>query len=335
MTQYKPSVDEKDTFGTMVAASYFGEAILNSALYGIQFFMVLSILSSFFNRSKEGRKGHLRYVVISCVILVTFSVDTVLGIWKVFRILFAGGPSPQSYLPALFKVNEKGRVLNIAGDAMLVVTITVSDVVMIWRCLILWNHKKWVVLLPFLTFVGTIVSHIAYLVFTSTTDVARQIFTVKAMIAAASLSVAMNIMVTFLILLRLTLTWLHTSKAFSDRKTPRMYLDPAVILIEAAVPLTVFGIGMITTLAITTSDSQQIKRPLPQGRLHVLNVVFASLYYSFCALSPQMIIYRVAAGRSWKDTAESQAGGANISQPIQFARTAGEGSVGRMSSDRV
>jgi hypothetical protein len=42
------------------------------------------------------------------------------------------------------------------------------------------------------------------------------------------------------------------------------------------------------------------------------------------ALAPQMIIFRVTTGKSWKNTAETMDGMAAFSQPIQFARNGGE-----------
>ncbi|KAH6904064.1 hypothetical protein BKA70DRAFT_1509581 [Coprinopsis sp. MPI-PUGE-AT-0042] len=291
---------------------------------GIHLFMVLSSLSAFLRRSKEARKGHLHYILISCIILVTFSVDLALDMRRVFRVLFTGGPDPWSYRSAYLNNEQTDRNPTLAGDAMLAVTIAISDTVMLWRCYILWSQKRWVILLPCLTCVGAIGRNLSIAPST----------VVKTIIASASLSVAMNIMVTSLILLRLSLTWWHTSKAFPNRRTPRMYLDVAGILIEAAAPLAVLGICFITTAAI--DNLHQPEGLIPHGRLWALIEIFSWLYYSFCALSPQMIIYRVATGRSWTDTTESQAGGANVSQPIQISRAVGDvGGSESSSNDKV
>jgi hypothetical protein len=103
---------------------------------------------------------------------------------------------------------------------------------------------------------------------------------IKAVIAAASLSVATNIMVTVLILIRLILTWRHASKVFPDRKAPRMYSDTVGILVEAAVPLAVFGICFIIMAYIDHLDGSASLRS--QGRIWVLNEIFGSFYNSFC-----------------------------------------------------
>ncbi|KAH6904068.1 hypothetical protein BKA70DRAFT_1432703 [Coprinopsis sp. MPI-PUGE-AT-0042] len=331
MSEYKPSIAEKDAYGTLLAASNFGGAILGAALYGIQLFMVIASVSAFLRRSKEARRGHIRYIIFSCVILGTFSIDLAFDIWRTFRILFAGGPTARSYVSVYVKDWQRSRAPIIAGDAFLAITVAVGDILMLWRCLILWNHKRWIVLLPSFTCLGAIVCHIIYLVPEREGILPHD--AAKAAIASSSLSVAMNIMVTSLILLRLMMTWLQTSKAFPDRKTPRMYTDAAGIIVESAAPLAVFGICSITINAI--DNLQSLQGLLRQGRITALNEVFGWLYYSFCALSPQMIIYRVATGRSWKDAAESIEGGVNISQPIQFARTVKRGSSSGSSSADV
>ncbi|KAH6912271.1 hypothetical protein BKA70DRAFT_1535616 [Coprinopsis sp. MPI-PUGE-AT-0042] len=319
MAEYEPSLGEENAYGTMLASSVFGTTILSSVLYGIQFFMILSSLSTYLRRSEEARKGHFRYIVIGGVILVTFSIDLAFDIWQTFRILFTGGPHPSSYIPVYIQDEAANMPVIIAGDAMLGITIAIGDILMLWRCFILWSHQKWVVLLPLLTCIGAIASHMSYLILIGDLDIAS-----RAIVASVSLSVATNVMVTLLILLRLRMTWLQTSKAFPDRKTPRIYLDTAGIIVESAAPLAVFGTYLIIMTALNTWFVP--KGLVAQGRLSVANDASLSLYYSFCALSPQMIIYRVANGRSWESTEVSKDGGANISQPIQFIHSVGEDS---------
>ncbi|KAH6912284.1 hypothetical protein BKA70DRAFT_1535627 [Coprinopsis sp. MPI-PUGE-AT-0042] len=325
MAQDKVSIAEQDAVGTMFAAAQFGGVILGSALYGIQLFMALSSLSAFLRRSKDAREGHVRYVVLSGVILMAFTVELALRVMRTFLFLFTGGPKPYLYIYALVKDAEKNSALISAGDAMIGVSVAVGDALLLWRCFILWNHKKWVVLLPCLTCLGAIVTFIISFI--------HKLPNSALTVAASVLSVSMNVMVTLLILLRLKMTWAHTSEAFPDRKTPRMYLDVAGVLIEAAAPLSAFGICFIvTTVLIAWYHPEGF---LAKGRSVVLNEIFAWLYYAFYFLSPQMIIYRVATGRSWKDATDSHNGEADISRPIQFTRPVVEYEGSETSSGRV
>ncbi|KAH6912276.1 hypothetical protein BKA70DRAFT_1267140 [Coprinopsis sp. MPI-PUGE-AT-0042] len=332
MAEYKPS--EVDAYGIMLAASYFGGTILACILYGIQVFVVISTVSAFLRRSKQARKGHLCYVVVSCVIFVTFSVNLALDVWSNFRALIAGGPTGQSYLDSFLNDSNGTKAPAIAGDSMIIVTVAGGDILMLWRCLILWDHKKWVVILPSLTYLGAIGSFVTYLVTLRTWPILPSL-TAKATVASGALSVATNLLVTLLIMLRLTITRRHTSKAFPDRKTQRMYSDAVGVPVEAAVPLSVFGIFFIIVMALSFWYEPGPNGLLTLGRIGVLTEIFTWVYYSLCALSPQMIVYRVATGRSWKDTAESRDGGAAFSQPIQFARSAKEDHGGDSSTDNV
>ncbi|KAH6912089.1 hypothetical protein BKA70DRAFT_825321 [Coprinopsis sp. MPI-PUGE-AT-0042] len=328
MSDYKPPATEKDTYGTMIAASRFGGTILGSALYGIQVFMVLSTLSAFFGKSKWARKPHLPFIVISCVILVTFSGNFAIDTWRTFRVLFIGGPKPWSYSLAYSEDEGESWASIFAGDVFICVTIAVGDILLLWCCCAIWDDKKWVVLLPCLTCLGAIACYIAYLVLSVKLDAATKV-TIKA--AAASLSVAMNVAATLLILLRFSITRRLLSKAIPDRKNPRMYSDVARLLINAAAPLAIFGICFITTAFIDHSDGSE--GLIPQGRIRALNEVFGRLYYSFCALSPQLIIYRVATARPWtQDTEESSV---DFSQPVQFSRSFRKSYGNKMMSGAV
>ncbi|KAH6904069.1 hypothetical protein BKA70DRAFT_1432704 [Coprinopsis sp. MPI-PUGE-AT-0042] len=280
MQEYEPSLSDLNTVGTMIVGSRFGGSILGSALYGIQFFMVVSGLLAFFKRSKEARRGHIHYVILSCVILAAFFVDLVLDIWEIFRVLFTGGPEPHSYpYYALYMDNVEHGAFEVAGDAMLGVSVAVANVLL-----------KWIVLLPCLTCLGAIVCHMIYLIYLRDDDAI--LFMAKAQIASVSLSVAMNVMVTALILLRLTMTRLETSKAFPNRKTSRMYSDAGGILVEAAVPLSVFGICFITASCIAQNWRSSTEKIVGQQRVTAITIAFAWLYYSFCALNTRHCLHK-------------------------------------------
>ncbi|KAH6911292.1 hypothetical protein BKA70DRAFT_1061436, partial [Coprinopsis sp. MPI-PUGE-AT-0042] len=132
------------------------------------------------------------------------------------------------------------------------------------------------------------------------------------------LSVATNIMITLLILFKLVKARLNMSKALPDRKAPRLYSDVTSIIVESAAPLAVFGICSVIVTVIGLHPPEKL---LERGRIHALIEAFGSLYYGFSVLSPQMIIFRVTTGRSWKNAKDSEEVFATFSQPINFARS--------------
>ncbi|KAH6883711.1 hypothetical protein BKA70DRAFT_1471256 [Coprinopsis sp. MPI-PUGE-AT-0042] len=104
-----------------------------------------------------------------------------------------------------------------------------------------------------------------------------------------------------------------------------MYSDVMVIVVESALPLAVLGVFSIIAVSIETLHLPE--RPVERAKVKVVREVSGWLYYSICALAPQMIIFRVTTGKTWKNAAETMDGMAAFSQPIQFARNGVESKV--------
>ncbi|KAH6888908.1 hypothetical protein BKA70DRAFT_1541475, partial [Coprinopsis sp. MPI-PUGE-AT-0042] len=132
------------------------------------------------------------------------------------------------------------------------------------------------------------------------------------------LSVLTNVLVTSLILYKLIQKRRAVSQVLEGVKKPKMYGDVIAILIESAAPIAIFGI----LLAISFFNIALVqRRPIERAHWAVFNDVTSLFYYSFCALSPQMIIFRVTTSRSWTSARDSGSGGSGVcSQPIHFAR---------------
>jgi hypothetical protein len=94
------------------------------------------------------------------------------------------------------------------------------------------------------------------------------------------LTIAMNIMVTFLISLRLLVTshsiskMLGPSQRMAVGRTP--YAGVVAILIEAALPLTVFGLGYAISLVVDVGITTE-----SVSRWQTVNGAFAALYFTF------------------------------------------------------
>jgi hypothetical protein len=95
--------------------------------------LVLYGLSAYLATPIDKRKGRLRFVVISCVILATSTIDTLTDVRACFRVLYNGGPTGQLYAQAYDNVYvwDKDQNARIAGNAMLCITIAVGDALMV------------------------------------------------------------------------------------------------------------------------------------------------------------------------------------------------------------
>ncbi|TEB06260.1 hypothetical protein FA13DRAFT_1723068 [Coprinellus micaceus] len=97
-------------------------------------------------------------------------------------------------------------------------------------------------------------------------------------------------------------------------KTSSMYTGVLAILIESALPFTIIGIGYAIIMAVTQPYQDDVLKK------EFANYVFSALYFSFAALSPQMIIFRVTTGRSWTGSLVRGPSDAGLSHGIVFAR---------------
>lgn len=325
MSALRLSNDELNAFGEMVAAAYFATSVLGAALLTTEWYMVLSTLTAFVRMPKDQRRGPL-IIATSCLILITSTIAACLAFRTNYLLLYnpTGMPYAQNVAPTF----EGRRTAPVIGAVILAIALILGDVLMIWRCFMIWKNQKWVVVFPSLTFFGSVVFNIYYIVLLGSVPLEASSIqpTNKVLVAAVSLAVATNVIITFLILLRIGLAMRETRRVLPDRKPLEMYSRVVAIIIESAAPLAVFGICLLVTKGIETSplDQSLVRR----GRLAVFDKVASTLYYGFCSLSPQMIIFRVTTGQSLKPILAPPAyRGQELSQSIHFARSTAERGV--------
>ncbi|KAH6907551.1 hypothetical protein BKA70DRAFT_358608 [Coprinopsis sp. MPI-PUGE-AT-0042] len=321
-----PSDKEVDTYGSMLAVSIFGVSELSTSLFVVQIVLVLYGLSGFLVTPKDRRKGRLRFIIISALMLVMCAIDIGFDVWRSFLLMYTGGPDGESYLRVSSVLSARYENWNRPiGDAFFFAAVALGDFLMLWRCLILWTDKRWVVLFPSLACVGSIASNIAYLASEAASNTGLKS---QMQLAGAVLNVAMNIMITFLIVFRVMRARFRTAKAFPHQKPPRWYSEVTAIIVESAAPLAIFGIIFMALRGTVLSESGrrlQSGQVLRRGRLNIVTGFSQCLYNAFCTLSPQMIIVRVTRGKAWdgrvmEGTDEDE----NLSQPIQFVHSAKE-----------
>ena len=92
-------------------------------------------------------------------------------------------------------------------------------------------------------------------------------------------SVALNVLVTGLIAFRLIQARRHLSAMLPSLETLPAHTGVVAILIESAVPLSIFGLGYAIILAVTKSGDPDLLEK------EVANYVFDALYFSFAVRS--------------------------------------------------
>ncbi|TFY62668.1 hypothetical protein EVG20_g6618 [Dentipellis fragilis] len=111
----------------------------------------------------------------------------------------------------------------------------------------------------------------------------------KLAIAWISLSASVNVILTTLISVRL-LMMRNLVRSILPAQVGAKYTSIAAIFVESALPLSLLGIGLIVTYVL---DSP-------------VQMAFSLIWGVFCAVSPQLVILRVAMGAGWSKEMVSQ-----------------------------
>ncbi|KAH6912330.1 hypothetical protein BKA70DRAFT_1267220 [Coprinopsis sp. MPI-PUGE-AT-0042] len=319
---------QRNQVGDIRAITYYALAIFYTVVLTLESVLVFGGLAAFLRAPKNRREGRLRFILFSFAILATSSTDITLDLVEFFGDLYTGGPTGNEFLKVISTYNKKRNTLAVAADSAWGATILLGDGLMLWRCFILWRNKIWVLVPSLLAFLGTAASHTLYLIWMAD-EAPRGKQCKAALMSTISSSVALNIMVTSLILLRLTGTRRRIAKAFPDQRPSLLYSTIPAILVESAAPVAFFG--LISVILRGTSTLSVWNDLLQREKLTVTVNIFGLLFSSFSILSPQMIIYRVTTGKSWRNSAESSGGRGSFSQPIQFAHEAVETKVSEIT----
>ncbi|KAI0319584.1 hypothetical protein OF83DRAFT_1054702 [Amylostereum chailletii] len=262
---------------------------------GVEVFTFTGSMWFFLRRPTDRHRTELVYCVVGSLMTAFITIQTFADfvflefMWIDHRD-FPGGPL--AYLAANSSVwwqtlgTASGQATNILGDGLL-----------LYRCFIIWGSDWRIVAFPFLLYLGSIAMGLVTVVQSALPG--SDFFkgkTVNFDVPWTALSVALNIVVTCLITYRI----LRARRALRETLSPeslRVFTGVIAILIESALPFSVLGIVFTVTYG----------KNLDGGP------AFSFIWGTLCALSPQLIIFRVATGQAWtRDLVSQTAGGTMV-----------------------
>ncbi|TEB23839.1 hypothetical protein FA13DRAFT_1639439 [Coprinellus micaceus] len=254
---------------------------------GIQLFMWSCGLVSFLETPRLQRKGphSILYPVVSFTIL---SLSLMIGVsvsYARYLTLYHADPGdPQVTKAAMDQYG--GHETPQYGVSRIASTFIafVGDGLLMYRCYFFWSDRKWIVILPALTYVASVVMGFLQMLWVEAFSGWRVEFSVAWIILNASF----NVLITALISFRLLLASYRNSQLLPSY-SGKVYIGIVVILVEAAMPLSVNGIA----LAYFMNQSRG------SGEANLHEGIYKILYFFFLAISPQMIIFRVTTGRGF------------------------------------
>ncbi|KAH6908852.1 hypothetical protein BKA70DRAFT_1222432 [Coprinopsis sp. MPI-PUGE-AT-0042] len=173
-----------------------------------------------------------------------------------------------------------------------------GDGLLIWRTYILWNAHSHIWCLSIVPYIGSFGTLVAYTAISSkwalTEEESGLPLVIKLLTAYYISSISVNVIATTLICFRLLSFKRKMEKTLGAyRLTSEIpYLRIASILIESALPFTIFGVACAVSSALF--ENLEIST-----QTHAIYHITWPLWVVSSALAPQLIIARVLNGRSW------------------------------------
>ncbi|KAJ2923185.1 hypothetical protein H1R20_g13908, partial [Candolleomyces eurysporus] len=259
---------------------------------------------------KEMRKNKLPFLALTVLITALYILHAALGSITLSELLIGPWRERSNFVYLLQSETLKRMT---TGSATGVALDIIGNGILIYRCYVIWQGYRWVPILPTAIYLVSIAMSVLYLMADASprvsTSVGGAIGTTVWGTLWFLLSVAVNIMVTALISFKIIREQKRLGSVLNAHRT-RVYTDIVAILIESAFPFTVFGIvaGVLNAVGSVSMD---------------LSSALIEAWFAFCALSPQLIIFRVMTGRAWSNGLETSPSDFALSQPIAFAKDNG------------
>ncbi|KAJ7462821.1 hypothetical protein B0H11DRAFT_1735164 [Mycena galericulata] len=268
-------------------AFYVGSYV-TGILYGVQLFMFF--LSNYFllYSSSDARKESFFYVFYGSVMLILWTIasscNALFGelVWINHRDVM-GGPAEYLFDHLSAWYNTLGTVTGICMNFL-------ADGLLLYRCYIIWGSSVKIVALPIAIYFGAMA--MAILLIYESAIPGASFFSgdsVSFGVPYFWLTISLNIITTSLICGRL-LCVRNRVRAILGEQHCHTYTGVVAVLLESALPFTVLGIIYVISYARNSPYS----------------FALLQIWADFCAISPQLIILRVAMGKAWsKDTVAS------------------------------
>ncbi|KAH9943782.1 hypothetical protein B0H21DRAFT_695273 [Amylocystis lapponica] len=180
--------------------------------------------------------------------------------------------------PAPYETKYDSALYQITGWTAALLLDMVTNGLLIYHCLMLWDNRR-VVVAPCLLWVASFGRSMDELRVTGAPNAGVFVGPVRNFrLAYFIVAIFLNVLVTCLICGRIS--WLAQDLG---RKAAHPYFGVVAIIVESALPYTLCGVVFLVLYAVNSEVS----------------VFFCACYVMFACISPQMLILRVISGRAW------------------------------------
>ncbi|KAL1943547.1 hypothetical protein VTO73DRAFT_3992 [Trametes versicolor] len=260
----------------------------NAMLYGVEL-MLYFASTTIILRNKDPRNAKsfrlFLYLSTGLLLMITIYVAVQAVFGQEMWIVHADYPGGSG----AYLADNAAVWYQTLGSAASIVLNLMSDGLLLYRCYVVWEDWRPIIFPGFL-YLGTAALGIMTCVFTGIPN--SNFFVGRASeVALAYSSVVIGLNVTLSLLICGRLLWhARTIERSLGRHVARKYTGAVALIVEAALPYTLFGIPYVVTLG---TDSP-------------VSILFLSIYVMFTCVSPQMIILRIVMGRGFTKSTATQ-----------------------------
>ncbi|KAF7306549.1 hypothetical protein MIND_00446200 [Mycena indigotica] len=265
---------------TFERAFYIG-SYLTAILYGMHV-SIFFLTNYFFLASPNWRKESAFYIAYGTVMLLLWTIahscNAIFGqyVWIDHRDVVGG---PAEYLGENMTAwyNTLGTVAGICMNFM-------ADGLLLYRCFVIWGSSYIIIAFPVVVYFSAM-SMAILLIYQSAIPAGTGFFSGSSIsfgLPYTVLTVGLNVITTIAICVRLLFVR-RKVRAILGEQHCQTYTGVVACLLESALPFTTLGI--IYAIAY--------------GRNSPYAFALLQVWADFCAISPQLIILRVALGKAW------------------------------------
>lgn len=267
-------------------------AVVSSIAYGIGvtlFFMCFYLLVRQITRTNYKKSLPLLVYITIDFILGTLFMAVLADFTQLAFIQYRDYPGG----PNAYENNMFGIPVDMAGNVCGVLMMALSDGLVVWRCMVIYKGcmvPVWIIMLfPCLMLAASVVMGILWLLQLTSDSPFFTSNNINYIVPYISLSLALNIIITIVIVLRL-LTYRHRISKVLGSGYGTQYTSIAAMIVESAALYSAFSLALLILFLLNNPISAAFIELLPQIQ------VIAML----------LIVFRVAQGKGWSQDTMSR-----------------------------
>ncbi|TFK19037.1 hypothetical protein FA15DRAFT_709329 [Coprinopsis marcescibilis] len=290
-----------DGYGLVYAKAAYANYVIAAATAGIQFFMNCYCSIVFLETPRERRQGRALYLVAGWLICAFYTMGACFDISRIFQDLLEASNG-------LEYAQLSGHWIHSLNLISILLVFIVGDGLLLYRCyLLLAGGWLRLFILPIFMYLSTIAFNIVSIVLASRDPEDLTLVTGRVSLGFAVLIFLTNFVITSILCYRLVSAHQDLTRSMpSARKRLAVYQTAMRILIESGLPLTIAGLIYMAIHIVPMIEDTAVYDDHSTAFLTAHEFVTV-VYFALQAIAPQLIIFRVTAGRSWAKTNRSSA----------------------------